>query len=84
MNNKLSDLNSHLFLQLERLGSKDLSAEQLEQEVKRASAITEVASRITANADLQLKAAKLFAEHGNQVLSMLPQIGKAPTAERPE
>ena len=34
-----------------------------------------VADRIVGNADLQLKAAKLFAEHGQGVLPMLPKIG---------
>ena len=75
MKNKLTDLNNHLFAQLERLGEENLSAEQIEMEVKRAGAIVNVADQITANADLQLKAAKLFADHGPQILPMLPQIG---------
>lgn len=73
--NKLSDLNNHLFAQLERLSDEALDAEKLEQEVQRAEAIVKVADKITQNADLQLKAAKLFAEHGQGVLPMLPQIG---------
>ena len=75
MKNKLSDLNNHLFAQLERLSNESLSAEQLEIEVKRADAMVSVADQITGNADLQLKAAKLYAEHGANVLPMLPQIG---------
>jgi hypothetical protein len=75
MKNKLSDLNNHLFAQLERLSNETLSAEQLEIEVKRADALVSVADQITGNADLQLKAAKLYAEHGANVLPMLPQIG---------
>lgn len=75
MKNKLSDLNDHLFAQLERLSEEGISAEQIEQEAKRAEAIVRVADQITGNADLQLKAAKLFAEHGQGVLPMLPQIG---------
>ena len=73
--NKLSDLNDHLFAQLERLADEDLSAEQLEAEVKRADAIVSVADQITENAKLSLTAAKLYAEHGAAVLPMLPQIG---------
>jgi len=73
--NKLTDLNNHLYAQLERLGDKDLTPEQIEDEAKRAKAIVDVADQINANADLQLKAAKLFAEHGQNVLPMLPQIG---------
>lgn len=75
MKNKLSDLNNHLFAQLERLSGEDLTPEQIEQEAKRADAIVSVADQIARNADLQLKAAKLFADHGQSVLPMLPQIG---------
>ncbi len=73
--NKLSDLNDHLFAQLERLSSEDMSIEDIEKEVKRAGAMGQVADKITGNADLQLKAAKLFADHGEKMLPMLPQIG---------
>lgn len=75
--NRLSDLNDHLFAQIERLSDEDLDSEGIEREVRRASALVGVADQITSNADLQLKAAKLFAEHGQDVLPMLPQIGKA-------
>lgn len=73
--NKLSDLTDHLFAQIERLAEENLSAEDIEKQVKRADAIVSVADQITSNAELQLKAAKLFAEHGTGVLPMLPQIG---------
>lgn len=75
MKNKLSDLNDHLFAQLERLSNEDLSPEQIAIEVKRSDAIVSVSDQIVGNADLQLKAAKLYAEHGGAVLPMLPQIG---------
>ncbi|WP_102226850.1 hypothetical protein [Acidimangrovimonas sediminis] len=75
--NRLSDLNDHLFAQLERLSDESLTAEQIEQEVKRAGAIVDVADQVSENAKLQLTAAKLFAEHGAQVLPHLPAIGKA-------
>lgn len=77
MKNKLGDLNNHLFAQLERLADESLTPEQIEQEAKRADAIVSVADRIVGNADLQLKAAKLFAEHGQGVLPMLPKIGSS-------
>lgn len=80
--NKLGDLNNHLFAQLERLADEDLSAEQIEQEVKRTEAIVKIADQITDNASLQLQAAKLFAEHGQAVLPMLPKIGGSPS-EKP-
>jgi glycerol-3-phosphate dehydrogenase len=77
--NKLADLNDHLFAQLERLSDEAMSAEDIEKEVARATAMVEVADRITENAKLTLSAAKLFAEHGAQVLPYLPQIGKSPS-----
>lgn len=77
MKNKLSDLNNHLFAQLERLSQEDLTVEQIEQEVKRTDAIVSVSDQLVKNADLQLKAAKLFADHGQAVLPHLPMIGRA-------
>ena len=43
MKNKLTDLNNHLFAQLERLGDEDLSGEKIADEVKRAKARKEAA-----------------------------------------
>lgn len=75
MKNKLTDLNNHLFAQLERLSDEDLDAEAIEREVKRADAMVEVSDQVLRIADTGLKAAKLFAEHGESVLPHLPQIG---------
>lgn len=75
MKNKLGDLNNHLFAQLERLSDEDLTPEKIATEVQRTEAIVKVADQIVDNANLQLQAAKLFAEHGHAVLPMLPQIG---------
>lgn len=63
MKNKLTDLNNHLFAQLERLSDEDLTAEQIAQEVQRADAIVNVADQIVRNADLQLKAVTLLSQH---------------------
>lgn len=76
MSHKMSDLNAALFAQLDRVSNPELSPEALEQEVERTNAIVSVADQITGNYDLQLKAAKLFAEHGQSVLPHLPMIGK--------
>lgn len=75
--NRLSDLNDHLFAQLERLTDENLSSEQIETEVKRAEAVVAVADQITDIADMQLRAAKLYVDFGDKVLPMLPQIGKS-------
>jgi hypothetical protein len=64
MKNKLSDLNDHLFAQLERLTEEDLSPEQLEREIKRGDAVVAVADGIIRNASLQLAAARLVHDHG--------------------
>lgn len=80
MKNKLSDLNDHLFAQLERLGDEELTDEQIEKEAKRADAIVSVADQIVKNADLQLKAAHLLAGHGYHFAPHLATI--APAAER--
>lgn len=77
----LSELNRHLFAQLDRLDVESLTPEQIEAEAKRAEAIVAVADRITDNAKVQLTAAKLFAEHGQGVVTYLPQIGKAVSAK---
>ncbi|AIT81643.1 hypothetical protein [Novosphingobium pentaromativorans] len=76
MKNKLTDLNDHLFMQLERLGDEDMDADKIEQEAKRADAMVQVADQIIRNADLQLKAANLIASHGDRFRPMLPMIGK--------
>jgi hypothetical protein len=78
--NRLSDLNNHLFAQLERLGDEDLTAEQIEQEAKRGEAIVAVAETIVKNAELQFKAANLLAQHGYHFEPHLSSI--APNPER--
>lgn len=77
MKNKLSDLNNHLFAQLERLGEEGLSPEQIELEGKRAEAIVGIAEQVVRNADLQLRAATIIANHGDRFIPMLPALGKS-------
>lgn len=70
MKNKLTDLNNHLFAQLERLGDEDLTSEQLTEEISRAKAVAGVASQIIANGTLVLKAVQMTQEHpdGNKAM----------------
>lgn len=78
MKNKLSDLNNHLFMQLERLGDESMTAEQIELEAKRAEAIVSVSDQIVRNADLQLRAVTILATHGDRFRPHLTMIeGKA-------
>lgn len=86
MKNRLIDLNNHLFSQLERLSDEGMTAEQIEQEVKRADAIVGVSEQIIRNADLSLKAATLVATHGDRFASVLPMISPptAPNGDEPQ
>ncbi len=77
MGGRLSDLNNHLFAQLDRLSAEGMEAEQIETEVRRAEAIVAVADQVVRSAEAQLKAAKLFAEHREVILPYLPLIGRA-------
>ncbi len=63
MKDKLTDLNDHLFAQLERLNDEDLKGDALIEEIHRAKAVTGVASQIIANGTLVLKAAKTAQEY---------------------
>ena len=58
--NKLSDLNNHLFAQLERLGDEDKSGDDLKLEVERSKAMANVAKEIVATGKLALDAEKLM------------------------
>jgi hypothetical protein len=56
MKNTLTDLNNHLFAQMERLSEESLSAEQLAFETERSKSLTIIARTIVDNARLVLDA----------------------------
>ncbi|MCM1564905.1 MAG: hypothetical protein NC238_02915 [Dehalobacter sp.] len=62
MKNKLTDLNNHLFAQLERLGEESLTGDKLLEEIGRAKAVTNVAQQIVNNGNLALNAIKVKEE----------------------
>ncbi|MDP3405077.1 MAG: hypothetical protein Q8S03_10335 [Brevundimonas sp.] len=74
MKNKLSDLNNHLFAQLERLGDEELKPEQIAAEVDRAKAIVGVASQIVSAQALNLRAVELVAEYGERFHDKLTML----------
>lgn len=77
MKNKLTDLNNHLFAQLERLSDEGMDAEQIEQEAKRTDAIVKLSDQIVQNAELSLRAVKLVADHGDRFIPHLPMLGRS-------
>lgn len=58
--NTLSDLNNHLFAQLERLNDEDLSEEVLSKEIERSKAINGVAKNIIDNAKTTLDGIRIM------------------------
>jgi len=72
--NKLSDLNNHLFAQLERLGDEGLTGDGLTQEIERARAVSSVATQVIANGTLVLKAAAFQDERMTANKSLPPML----------
>lgn len=73
--NKISDLNNHLFEQLERLNDESLSEEDLEKEIQRSKAISDIAKTIIANGNLALNAKKHMDEYGQGDKLNIPLLG---------
>ena len=63
MKNKLSDLNNHLFAQLERLSDEELKGKVLVEEIERSKAVTTISREIIAGGKLALDAAKACNEN---------------------
>ena len=62
MKNKLSDLNNHLFAQLERLGDESVKGDDLKNEIERGKAVAAVSKEIVSNAKLTLDVALKYDE----------------------
>lgn len=76
MKNTLGDLNNHLFAQLERLNDEDLKGDELKEEITRAKAVTDVATKIIANGNLVLQGQKYMKDTYNAERN-LPKILEA-------
>lgn len=79
--NKLTDLNNHLFEQLERLNDEELCDEALEKEIKRSKAISSLANSIIQNATLALEAQQYINEYSGHA-SVPEMIGLETKNER--
>ena len=68
--NTLLDLNDHLFMQIERLNDDELSGDDLEKELKRSKAMSQIASQVVGVANIVLEATKFNSDYDS--------MGKAP------
>lgn len=59
MKNKISDLRDHMFAALERLGAEDLNPDDLEKEIQRSRAISDIGKVIVESAKTEIMFAKL-------------------------
>lgn len=64
MRNKMSDLNNHLFAQIERLSDEEISQEQLKLECQRGKAISELADKLIESTRVTVDAMKLLHNSG--------------------
>ena len=74
MKNKITDLNNHLFEQLERLNDDELKGDDLEREIRRADAMCQVSEQLIRSANVSLNAARLVGEYGVDVKRGLPLL----------
>ncbi len=73
MKNKLSDLNDHLFAQLERLSDETVKGDELKEEIERSRAVTGISQRITENARLTLDAVQIAIDYP-QMQKYIPML----------
>jgi hypothetical protein len=71
---RLSDLNEHLFAEIERLGDEELEGDKLKEEISRAHAIAGVAAQVVANANLVYRAHMASVEWGPLGDKKLPAL----------
>ena len=74
-NTTLNDLNEYLFQEMDRLTNEDLSAEDLDKEIKRSDALQRIARTVIDNGSLALQAKKHLDEYGQGDKVELPLIG---------
>ena len=55
----LTDLNEHLFAQLERLNDEDVKGDELAEEIERSKAISQISNQIVSAGKLMLDASTM-------------------------
>ena len=73
MKNKLTDLNNHLFVQLERLMDDEVMEKNPDIEIKRSEAVVKVADSIIKNANLTFQADQ-YADEWKIGYAKMPEI----------
>lgn len=73
MRNNLTDLNNHLFEQLERLNDDELKGEELKEEIQRSKSIEDVAKQIINNGRLVLDSQK-FVDNRMDIDKKVPDM----------
>lgn len=73
MRNNLTDLNNHLFEQLERLNDDELKGDALKEEIQRSKSIEDVAKQIINNGRLVLDSQK-FVDDRMSADSSMPSM----------
>lgn len=73
--NTMNDLNDHLFMALERLNDESLSGEELQQEIERSKAISEVGKTVIDNAKTVLSAMKFNDEKLDANMQLPKMLG---------
>ena len=81
MKNKLTDLNNHLFAQMERLGDENLTGDKLKQELERSKAVSSIAKDIVATGALTLRAQQAIWERQIDVKNVPAMLQNSPAAE---
>lgn len=74
MNDTLGGLNTHLFAELQRLSVEELKGEALQEEILRAKAVGDIATRIIANASVVLQSKRVQAEIMGRTVTEIPKM----------
>jgi hypothetical protein len=84
MKNKISDLRNHMFAALERLGNENISPEDLQKEIERSRAISEVGKVIVESAKTEVLYAKMTGKRQDEPTHFLEEDVQPLKIDRPK